>query len=134
MTTGQHLIICTTRKPKKQNFFCGSLSYKLGNLYVIGEGTFEQQPDINTNAFYAYALYDIQIGAKFLHYITPAVRYESIDGDAITKIDKITFGTTFGFDKEKWLSHLRLNYEYIKGEGDNDPPDEFIVEYQMRFE
>ena len=118
-----------------QNFYSANLSYKLKGLYVTTETSIQDYDGDMTNALYAYARYDIPVDTKLLHYITPGFRYDFIDppGDG-NKKDRMTFGLTFGFDEKKWLSHFRVNYEMVTGEGDVDQPDNLIAEFQMRFD
>lgn len=118
-----------------RNFYSANLSYKLKGLYVTAETAIQDYDGDMTNALYAYACYDIPVDTKLLHYVTPGFRYDYLDPPADgDKTDRMTFGLTFGFDETKWLSHFRVNYEMVTGEGDIDSPDNLIAEFQMRFD
>lgn len=119
---------------EKQNCYDASISYRYKGLYLIGEGSYSDYMNRETTTFYGYVLYDIPINAKMLHYITPAFRYDFLDftGEK-NRTDRFTFGIGLNFDKDKWLSLFRLNYELIKSET-GDPADALIFEMQMRFE
>ncbi len=118
-----------------RNYYSANLSFNKGGLYITAEGSVRDYLEEQTNALYAYARYDYFVDGKLLHYITPGFRYDFLDPPGENdKTDRITFGLTLGFDKIKWLSHFRLNYELITGEGDIDPPDNIIAEFQMRFD
>ncbi len=117
-----------------RNFYSANLSYKLKGLYVTAETSIQDYDGDMTSALYAYAQYDIPVDTKLLHYVTPGFRYDYLDPPADgDKIDRMTFGLTFGFDETKWLSHFRVNYEMVTGEG-NDEPDNLVAEFQMRFD
>ncbi len=119
---------------KKQNCFDASISYRYKGLYVIGEGSYKDYITTETKTLYGYVLYDIPIDAKMLHYITPAFRYDFLDftGEK-NRTDRFTFGIGLSFDRDKWLSLFRINYELTKCET-GDPADAVIVEMQMRFD
>jgi len=120
---------------ESQSFYSANLSYKTSGLFVTAEGSYQEYRDDRTTAFYAYALYDIAIGGKLLHFITPAFRYDFLDipGDDNRK-DRYTMGLGFSFAEDKWLSLFRLNYELITSQTDTDPADNITLEFQMRFD
>ncbi len=118
-----------------QKFYCGNISYTIGNLYTTVEGSVKDYLDETTNALYAYARYDIPIEMKLLHWVTPGFRYDFIDHlDSDNRTDRYTFGLSLNFDESKWLSMFRINYELVTSEGESDPADNLIVEFQMRFD
>ncbi len=123
-------------------FYSPSLSYTWRNIYITAEGSYLDSYD-DCYAFYTYASYDIPIESKLLHYIIPAFRYDFFnETDDAEDLDRYTFGLTFGFDKNKWLSHFRLNYEIINTRQNREIiigevikyPDVFTAEFQMRFD
>lgn len=124
-------------------FYSPSLSYTWRNLYITAEGSYQKYLDDNSKAFYVYATYDFPIETELLHYVTPAFRYDFFNNPYDAEdLDRYTFGLTFGFDKNKWLSHFRLNYEIINTRQNREIiigevikyPDVFTAEFQMRFD
>lgn len=120
---------------ESENYYSANISYKTKGLYITTEGSYKDYMDTETTTLYAYTQYDIPIGKKLLHNVIPAFRYDFLDppGDN-DRQDRYTFGLGLSFDKNKWLSLFRINYEFVTSESDTDPPDNLIVELQMRFE
>lgn len=118
-----------------RNFYTGNISYKVKSFFATAEASIQDYNGDNTTAMFAHAFYDIPLECKVVRLLTPAFRYDFIDppGDD-DKTDRMTFGLTLNFDKIKWLSHFRVNYEMIVSEGAIDPPDNIIAEFQMRFD
>ena len=116
--------------------FCSAnLSYKFDNFQINTEVSYQDYQNGDTKALYAYTLYDIHVGEKLLHYITPAFRYDFLDTPGSdNRQDRFTFGLAFSFDEDKWLSMFRLNYELTTSQTDIEPPDAIIAEFQMRFD
>jgi len=128
---------------KDQDFYSANLSYRFRNIYITAEGSNQRYLDDISKAFYIYATYDFPIESKLLRYIIPAFRYDFFNNPYDAEdLDRYTFGLTFGFDKNKWLSHFRLNYEIINTRQNRELiigevikyPDVFTAEFQMRFE
>ncbi len=118
-----------------RNFYAGNISYKIKSFFVTAEASIQDYDGDNTTAMFAHAFYDVPVDCKIVKLVTPAFRYDFIDPpDESDKTDRMTFGLTLNFDKIKWLSHFRLNYEMISSEGAIDPPDNIIAEFQMRFD
>ncbi|MCK5832585.1 outer membrane beta-barrel protein [bacterium] len=117
-----------------QRFYSAGLSFSYGHLGLTSEMSIKDYRDQTSDALYAYGYYDIPISSDILHWITPGFRYDYLDPPLdLDKTDRYTFGLAFHFDESKWLSMLRINYEMIDGESTN-PPDNLIVELQMRFD
>lgn len=119
-----------------QNFYSAGISYKLGDFYIITEGSYQDYMGKSTKAMYAYAQYDFPVNANLFHYLTPGIRYDFLDKpDKNDRIDRFTFGLSFNFHEKKFMSLIRLNYELVKSQQPGvEPPDVFMIEMQMRFD
>ena len=118
-----------------RNFYAANVSYKIKGFFATAEASIQDYDGDNITAMFAHVFYDFPVDCKVVQTVTPAFRYDFIDPPADNdKIDRMTFGLTLNFDKIKWLSHFRVNYEIINSESSFDPPDNLIAEFQMRFD
>ncbi len=115
-------------------YYSGGLSYTKGGLALASEASIKDYLDESTTALYAYGLYDIPVETELLKWVTPAVRFDMLDAPGEdNRRDRVTFGVSLGFDKNKWLSMLRVNYELVELQN-GSAPDNLVVLFQMRFD
>lgn len=66
-------------------------------------------------SYYVQGAYILPIKTKFFEYMQPALRWDAIDdtlGEGGFDVKRITAGLGFGFDKERFSSILRVDYEW----------------------
>jgi hypothetical protein len=128
---------------KKVKIYDIGAGYKSGNLTVAGEygnrSTNLVSSDVNVNAYFGYAIYDMPVDCGFLKFISPAIRYEYCEPNSTVNNDEVkrlTAGLTFSFAKITF-AHFRVNYEnfFYKDEykGTDKSSDRLVCEFQVRF-
>jgi hypothetical protein len=115
------------------------INYRYKNFFFDAEYAQKKATDttgsINSNALFAYVLYEINFKKGIMRNIVPAVRYDFFTSDISTGViepARITTGLTFGFHKISWAD-IRLSYEKYIYRTQPDLDDKATIEFIARF-
>lgn len=124
---------------KNSDMINGGINYRYKNFYFDAEYAQKHTVDTSScytsNAFFAYALYEIPIKKGILKNIIPAVRYDFFTNDiadGTVQPARITTGLTFGFHRISWAD-VRLSYEKYLFHDQPDLDDKATIEFIARF-
>ncbi len=112
---------------------------KVGNAFLDGEfaarGSDINKVITNSNSFFVYSYYDVDLGKCEISHVIPAVRYERYDPSTSVSNNEIyrtTFGVALEFAKVSF-AQFRINYELFDYANGAPNPNKLIFELQTRF-
>ena len=121
------------------NIYDLGFDMKLGSIFLDGEfaarGSNLDGATTNSNSFFLYTYYDVNLGNFEISRLIPAVRYERYDPSTAVSNNEV-YRTTFGVALEfarVTFAQFRLNYELFDYKNGSVNPNKLIVEMQTRF-